>query len=99
MDGYTCKQCSNDYNRAAAKERYYSNHEEELQKRREYRELNRDKINQRKREIYAMKHPSKPLLDAVFIRLNDKLDSTIRTNISELTPDELEVNEMATFNS
>jgi hypothetical protein len=48
--GYTCKECANEYNKVKAKRYYYANHDEELQKKREYREANKDRINQQTRE-------------------------------------------------
>jgi hypothetical protein len=61
--GYTCNECVNAINRVKRKNQFHANYEEELQKKREYREANKEIINQRRREIRAEKQALKPKPD------------------------------------
>jgi hypothetical protein len=45
--------------------RYYNNHEEELEKKREYRVVNKEIINERRREARAKKRNEKPKPDII----------------------------------
>ena len=83
--GYTCKACVNAVNRVKMAHRYYANHEEELQKKREYREANKEIINQRKREARAKIQTEKPKPD-IFIPYYQAMLSEVPVDyLKELT--------------
>ena len=74
--GYTCKECANAVNRLKQMKYYYENREEELRKKREYKQANKDTINQRRREQRAILNEMKPKPD-IFVPYHQVMLSEI----------------------
>jgi hypothetical protein len=85
--GYTCLECTREYNRIKAREYYQINKDVKLQRHREYREDDKDKFNQYQREYKAKKraenNAAKPLPDMEY-----RLWGEMRM-VSELSSEEL----------
>ena len=80
--GYTCKECTNVVNRMKQMNRYYENHEEELQKKREYKQANKELINQRRRDNRAKKRAEKPTPD-IFVPYYQAMLSEVPVDYSK----------------